>query len=549
MTVRLPPIDALLHVLREERVTTVFGNPGTTELPLLDALATAPDLRYVLGTHEGSVMSMADGYARATRRPAFVNLHVAAGLANGMVGLLNARRSHTPLVVTAGQQDRRHLAQDPMLAGDLVAMARPVVKEVFDVQHGFDLPLMLRRAFAAAVRPPAGPVFLSLPMDLLAEDEPVVVSARSATPELGVSPAVRQAAELLARADRPAIVAGDGVGRGDAVAELVTLAEACGATVHHQPMFDGIDFPLAHPLYGGMLPATNAGIRAVLQDHDVVLVVGTHAFRPHHYTAAEAIPPSVTIIQLEDCSETVGWTVPADVAMVGDVRATVEALAAALAGRVPAAHDRIDRAARQADQRRRVIESGAAAGHGLRPMPALAAMHALAAGLPADAVVVEEAITSGLRLRDVLRLDRPGSYLHTVGGGLGFGIGAAIGHRMGAPDRPVVAVLGDGCAMFGLQGLWTAARHQVPVVFAVMNNGEYRTLKETPSGRDGVVHQGRPGLDLGPPALDFTVAARFFGVDAVRVLDPEELTSVIAKGAAGDAPLLVDVAIAGHRDA
>ncbi|MFD5831847.1 thiamine pyrophosphate-binding protein, partial [Lentzea sp. NPDC060358] len=164
------PADVLLQVLRDEQVTKVFGNPGTTELPFLEALVDADDIEYVLGVHEGSVVAMADGYARATRRPAFVSLHVAAGLANGLSGLLNASRSRTPLVVTAGQQDRRHLARDPMLSGDLVGLARPAVKHVFDVQHAHDLPLLLRRAFALAVQPPAGPVFLSLPMDLLAEE-------------------------------------------------------------------------------------------------------------------------------------------------------------------------------------------------------------------------------------------------------------------------------------------------------------------------------------------------------------------------------------------
>src|SRR6185295_8212343 len=166
---RMTPIEALLFVLRSEGIDRVFGNPGTTELPFLDAL----DLPYVLGLHEGSVVAMADGYARATRRTAFVSLHVAAGLANGLIGLLNARRSRVPLVVTAGQQDRRHLLADPMLSGDLVGLARAATKSAVEVQHARDLPLLLRRAFAEAVRPPAGPVFLSIPMDLLDEETDV----------------------------------------------------------------------------------------------------------------------------------------------------------------------------------------------------------------------------------------------------------------------------------------------------------------------------------------------------------------------------------------
>lgn len=182
------PASALLDILQGEGVDRVFGNPGTTELPFLAALADAEEApEYVLGVHEGAVVSMADGYARATGRPAFVSLHIAAGLANGLIGLLNARRSRTPLVVMAGQQDRRHLQQDPMLSGDLVALAAPAVKATYDIQHARDLPLALRRAFALAVRPPAGPVFLSVPMDLLAEDTEVDVPAR--TPPLRPTPA------------------------------------------------------------------------------------------------------------------------------------------------------------------------------------------------------------------------------------------------------------------------------------------------------------------------------------------------------------------------
>src|SRR4051794_17458093 len=247
------PIDAMLAILRDEGVTTVFGNPGTSELPFTDALSAVDDIEYVLGVHEGPLVGMAAGYARATRRPAFVSLHIAAGLANGLVGLLNASRSRTPLVVTAGQQDRRHLASDPMLSGDLVGLARAAVKQTFDVQHAHDLPIMLRRAFAAAVQPPAGPVFLSIPMDLLEEDGPIEPPGpKSTLAGLGVAAGVARAADLLAGARRPAVVAGDGVGRAGAVAEMVALAEALGAVTFHQPMHDRVDFPTTHPLHGGM---------------------------------------------------------------------------------------------------------------------------------------------------------------------------------------------------------------------------------------------------------------------------------------------------------
>ncbi|MFE2235830.1 thiamine pyrophosphate-binding protein [Streptomyces sp. NPDC059442] len=576
------PIDAMLEVLRDEGVTRVFGNPGTTELPFVEAVAAAPDLTYVLGVQEASVVAMADGYARATGRPAFVSLHVAAGLANGMVGLLNAKRSRTPLVVTAGQQDRRHLAQDPMLSGDLVGIARAAVKHTFDVQHAHDLPGMLRRAFALAVQPPAGPVFLSIPMDLLEEETPVDPPApRSVLRGLGPAAGWPEAAERLAAARRPAIVAGDGVGRDGALAEMVAVAEALGATVYHQPMHDGVDFPTVHPLYAGMLDARYSAIRAALEGHDVVLIVGTRAFMAHHYEPGQPIPAGTEVVQLDDDPGEPGRTFPVALGLVGGIRETLAVLAGQLAGKVPEARSRTERTGRVHEKGRTLVRRRALAAYGEAPLDPLAAVHAVVAGLPEDAVVVEEAITSGVLLRQVLPLEFPRSYVHTVGGGLGSGIGAAVGSRMGDPSRPVVAVLGDGCTLFGLQGLWSAAHYRVPVTFVVMNNGEYRTLKETvvrrERHRDAGARRGsggleltpprldltpaaeflgltvgsdrRPdGLDLAPPDLDFTRLAGFFGISAVRAGSAAHLTEAVSWAAAGTEPVLIDVPITGHRD-
>ncbi|GGM71075.1 thiamine pyrophosphate-binding protein [Dactylosporangium sucinum] len=542
------PVEAMLAILREEGVTRVFGNPGTSELPFIEALSGAPDLEFVLGLHEGSVVAMADGYARATGRPAFVSLHIAAGLANGLVGLLNASRSRTPLVVTAGQQDRRHLAIDPMLTGDLIGLARSAVKQTFDVRHGHELPVMLRRAFAAAVRPPAGPVFLSIPMDVLLETDPVPVPARAVLAPPGPASGIPQLATMLTGAQRPAIVAGDGVGREHAVAELVAVAEALGATVYHQPMYDWMNFPVTHPLYAGPLGVTAAAIRERLDVHDVVLIVGTHAFMAHHYTPGPLVPAHTRIAQLDADPAELGRNFGIELGLAGAVRESLGALATALAGPVPGAADRIATAGRFAEAARASVSAEALARYGPAPMDPLAAAHAIVAGLPPDAVLVEEAITTGVLLRQVVTLDRPGSYVHTVGGGLGSGIGMSIGRRLGDPTRPVVAVLGDGCAMFGLQGLWSAAHHKVPVTFVVMNNGEYRTLKDT-LDRWGSASSARGryiGLDLAPPELDFTRAGAFFGIRSERATSADHLAELVAKGAADDTPTVIDVPITGH---
>ncbi|MFD5831854.1 thiamine pyrophosphate-dependent enzyme, partial [Lentzea sp. NPDC060358] len=346
----------------------------------------------------------------------------------------------------------------------------------------------------------------------------------------------------------PAVVAGDGVGRDGAVAELVAVAEALGATVFHQPMHDGVDFPGTHPLHAGALAPTHAAIREALAPHDVVLVVGCHAFMAHHYTPGPAIPPGTTVVQLDTDPAELGRTFAVACGLTGDLRSTLDVLAMSLRGKVTGAQQRTAEAGRRHAARRELARNEALAAEPAAPMHPLAAALAVADGLPDDAVLVEEAITTGVLLRRLLRLDRPGSLVHTVGGGLGSGIGMAVGTALGAPGTPVVAVLGDGCTLFGLQGLWNAARHQVPVTFLVMNNGEYRTLKETLDGWGGrSAATGRYlGLDLAPSRLDFTAAAAFFGVPATRAGHRDDLAEIVAKAAHRDGPLLVDVPVSAH---
>ena len=246
--------DRFLELLRDEGVDRVFGNPGTTEVPMIEALSGARDLTYTLGVQEQAVVAMADGYARTSGRPSFVNLHAAGGLSNGLIGMLNALRSHTPMVVTAGQQDQRHLVYGPMLSGDLVGLARTAAKSAEQVHRAEDLPIVMRRAFALARTAPAGPVFVSIPSELFGQEGAPAAPVRTAPPGLGVADGVDRAAAVLAAAERPAIIAGDRVGQGGAVGELMELAEVLGAVVVPQPMFDAVNADSEHPLTAPMPP-------------------------------------------------------------------------------------------------------------------------------------------------------------------------------------------------------------------------------------------------------------------------------------------------------
>ena len=487
------PALALLEILRGEGVDRVFGNPGTTELPFLAALMDAEDApEYVLGIHEGAVVSMADGYARATGRPAFVSLHIAAGLANGLIGLLNARRSRTPLVVMAGQQDRRHLQQDPMLSGDLDRPRR--ARREGDLRR----PARPRPAARACAAPSPSPY--GRPPGRCSSPYPWTCSPR--TPRSRSRPARRhpapraavgldRAAVLLGAAARPVIVAGDGVGRENA--DRRARPDRRGLRRARPPPADGRlpELPDHPPPVRGHAAAAprrdprrphavrHRAHRRGARVHPAPLQPGSRAAARHHGRTAR-LRPGRDRPQLPRRHR--ARRRPRAPRSTGSPSCCPSGLPA------HTAKARVLRASERHTAERNRTEAAARAAYSPAPLAPWAAAHAVARGLPPDAVVVEEAITVGLLLRRLVRLDRPGSYTHTVGGGLGWGIGAAVGRALAEPGRPVVAVLGDGCALFGLQGLWSAARSAAPVLFVVMNNGAYRTLQDTYEAMGG---QGR----------------------------------------------------------
>jgi benzoylformate decarboxylase len=535
----------LIELAQSEGVDRVFGNPGTTELPFMDELAKVPEFHYFLGLHEGTAVSMADGYARATRRPSFLNLHIAAGLAHGLANMLNARRARTPMVVTVGQQDRRHLIHDPMLGGDLLALAQGAFKDAVEVNQVEDLPTLIRRAFLLSQTAPTGPVMVSIPVDVLEEELEGPLPERTEVRGLGAAEGTAELAEALLGAGAPAIVAGDGVGRAGAVDDLVALAEALGATVFHEPMYDCVDFPASHPLSAGMLPPVDALIHEKLSGHDVVFLVGSHAFSAHYFTDATPIPERTRILQLDEDRSELGRNYPAEIALNGGMGATVRAITAIVSGRCPEAEARIEAAERELSERE---PASAPAASGERMDPAGAA-EALVAGLPEGTIMLEEAITTGLEVRRAFGASRPGSYHHSVGGALGWALGAGIGVKMARPEDPVVSVVGDGTAMYTIQGLWSAARYDVPLVLVVMNNREYAACKR---GVDRVVSggggDGYVGMDLTDPEIDFIGLGRSLGVETRSADSPDELTAAVSESLASGVPTLIDAAVAGTRD-
>ncbi len=432
-------VDALLDVLRSEGVRHIFGNPGSTELPFIDALASAPDLHFVLALQEASVIGMADGYAQATRRPAFVNVHTAPGLGNAIGNLTNARANWSPIVVTAGQQDQRHLAYDPVLSGDLVGLAEPVSKWAHEVRSLDELGIVMRRAFHDAASPPPGPVFVSLRMSTLAEEGDAYVPPPSSLERGAVGGRLDELADLLVEpgVGRVAIVVGDEAAWADAVPAIVSLAEMLGAPVYTAPF--GSAFPPAHPLFRGMLAPSAAGMRETLGAYDRVLLLGGR-FTAYPYTPGPPVPDTVDLLHISPDANELGRDYPTRLGVVGDLRATVEALVALVAGRpdAGAVAAAIDPARRGEELARQ--DADARARYDAVPMDPMAAVHALLQAMPPDPLVVDEAVTANRHLRALhMHSGKPGRYFSTRGGGLGMGH-AGVGRHLAGPRRRAGAV-------------------------------------------------------------------------------------------------------------
>ncbi len=547
---------ALMEQLVADGTRHIFGNPGTTEQPFMDVLQDYPQLQFVLALHEGVAVSMADAYARLTRRPAFVELHIAPGLGNGLGMIHNAKVGQSPLVVYAGQSESRTLFQEPHLSGPLVEMARPLCKWAYQVEHAHDLPQAVRRAFKVAAEPPQGPVFLSLPMDVLDQEADVTIRPTSYTrwrtrPDAA---ALAEAAALLLSAHHPMIVAGDRVALSGAQAELVALAELTGATVFENYASD-FNVPAAHPQYLGAFPfaGDSRQLEATLADCDVLLCVGAPLFQIIFPKVEPILPPGTKLIQIDLLSWELNKNIPADVAMIADPKAALVELAELVRAGRTAAY------AQAAEQRAAALAERTAATRARyrdyvrahwddEPIAAARLMAELRDALPANALVFSEAITNQGHLVNALQPSAPGQLLNGRGGGIGPGLPGTLGAQLACPDRKVVGVCSDGAAMYSITALWTAAHHRIPATFVMLSNASYRILKLNMVEYLGKAAKGRRfvEIDLNEPPLRFDRLADAMGVPARRVERPADLAPALREALAhADGPYLLDVVLDG----
>jgi thiamine pyrophosphate-dependent acetolactate synthase large subunit-like protein len=550
---RLTGKRALMEQLVADGTRHIFGNPGTTEQPFIDILQDYPQIEFMLALHEGVAVSMADAYARLTRKPAFVELHIAPGLGNGMGMMHNARVGQSPLVIYAGQSESETLFQEPHLSGQLVEMARPVCKWAYQVEHAHDVPQALRRASKIAAEPPQGPVFLAIPMDVLDQEmefdiEPTAYTAWRARPEPA---ALERAAQLLLAARKPMIMAGDRVSLAGAQSEVVALAELLGASVFENYASE-FNVPAGHPLNLGQSPFTGGPdqLQSALAECDVLLTVGAPVFQIIFPRTARILTSGTKLIQVDAVAWELNKNVPADVAILADPNsALVELSDRVRAGRTPKqAKDAAARAAeigeRTGARRARYWEQARQRWDDV-PITAPRLMCELRDALPEDALVFSEAGTNQAHLAAALQAGAPERLMNGRGGGIGTGLPGAIGAQLARPDRKVVGVCSDGAAMYSLTALWTAAHHRIPATFVMLSNASYRILKLNMLEYLGEASRGREfvAMDLTDPPLRFDLLAEAMGVPARRVERPELLAPTLREAVDHDGPFLVDVAI------
>lgn len=550
-------IEAFLEILAAAGIRHIFGNPGTTELPLNAALTHDERFRYIFGLQEIPVLAMADGFALASGSVAVANVHISCGLGNALGMLYNAHCEGTPLLLTAGQQDRRLRLSEPVLEGDLVRVAQPWTKWAYEVQRVDDIPTAVRRAIQIALTPPTGPVFLALPIDVQMEaaagldlSPPSLLERRLRPPR----DALQRAARLLSTAQRPAILAGSRVTEAAAVAELAALAECLGAPVFAEAAtaHGRLPMPTDHPLYRSVLPLWSADIRSTLAPFDVLLAVGLNVFRLYiHGEPASPLPPGVPLIHLDSHPGEIGKNYPVAVGLPGDPQCGLAELTELVRqnqspAAVAQAEQRRQTWTEQRRQEQQQLEQEMARQRHQRPMTPLTFMQALARVLPPDVAVIEEAITTHHNVFERLgAIKDPRGFFAHRGWALGWGLGCALGVKLAWPERPVLGLIGDGAAMYGIQALWSAAHHNIPVTFVIANNAQYNILKvcgdvlSLPQLREPHC----PGMNLVGPAIDFVGLARALGVEASRVTEPDQLSDCVREALSGEKPRLLEVSL------
>ena len=548
---RITGRSAFLALLKDEGITHLFGNPGTTELPIMHALKDHPDLTYVMAMQESLVVAIADGFSRASGRLVACNVHVAPGLGNAMGSLYNAQFTGTPMILTAGQQEQGHGLMEPLLYGPLVRMAEPLVKWAVEVTRLEDLPRIVRRAAKIATTPPTGPVFISLPGDIL-NSEAGIDLGRSTRVDSRFRPsdaALQALVQRMLKAERPVIIAGDEIVKSDALQEAALLATTLGCPAFQQSAPYGAHFLSESPCYMGALSRVQKQVRDVLAPYDLMIVLGADPLRMSVHSEVEPLPEGMPILQIGLVDWDLAKNYGAEIALKADVKETLAVLVPALkaaGGAGLEARARQGIAALAANnwtaRRATAVEQISKASDRSPIDPDWLALCVVEA-MPGNAILVDEGLTSSRQI-GALRAHRDRYGYHALAsGGIGWGLPASVGVSLANPDRPVVCFSGDGSAMYSIQALWTAAHHKLPLTVVIVNNGGYRIIKQRLLAFHGDDHY--VGMDFVDPRVDFTALAKSFGLEAILITEPGDLKSTLTSAFSRPGAKLIEVVVDG----
>ena len=540
---------ALLQMFVAEGVNYVFGNPGTSETPMMTILPEYKDLDYILVLQEGVAVGMAEGYGRSTGTVPLVSLHIDNGMANGLSLMIDQLRSGTPMVMTAGNKDIRKLGPG---RSDLAELARPFAKWSAEITHAGQVPSVIRRAFQEAKTSPTGPVFVGMSANAFDDVADVnILPSTDVVQNSSTDPnTLEEVCDLLSTASKPIMIIGDRLNGANQAA--VKLAETAGIPVYGHGSFE-VNFPATHPLWQGNLSVRNPDAVKAIRSADLIIAAGCTVFDDFFYQAEDIIPKSAKLVHIDSDPSSVGKSEPSDIAILAAPSEVITQLAESVSyeftgTKAEEAALRVKDAASVSSARREAFAKSAMKQRNMSPMSPSTFAATFANALPSDATVFNDGISTGGLIFEAMSPDERGSYYAIRGGAIGWGMGATMGVQLGQPDRPVVGVMGDGTAIMTIQALWTAANSNIPAVFVICNNRSYRILKLNSN-----VYHRMQGLqtpesyvasDFDLP-LDFKSQADAYGVEGVRVETPDELTAQIQRGCELNKPLVIDAVIDG----
>jgi benzoylformate decarboxylase len=545
--------QAYLEVAAAHGVEYVFGLPGTSGQEFIGTIADQERVRFILALHETCVVSMADGHARVTGRPSLAQVSTLPGSANTVGALYDAYRDRSPVVVTSTDVDTRLVGRDSHTEGkDLVGLTRQFTKWSAEVNRADRIPEVLNRAFKVAASPPTGPVYLALPCNLLGEvidvQSPAAERSRI-VPRIAADPeALADAARLLAQAKRPLIVAGSGIAKAGAIEELIKFAELLAAPVVMEPRYSFLSFPTAHPQSFQIperAPSFNLPIWGV---PDVIVAIGCRLIREYRYLDNPVLKPETRCIHIEEDPWEIGKVFPVDYGIIADAKSALRSLLELFPKIAAAANGRDERLAcikKAREQLDKDLENKVKEGWDGTPINTARLVRTMDRLLEKDALIVNESPTSKDIIMANFQFTSNRSYFSNSSGGfLGWGLGASIGAKLASPSRRVIACLGDGSTMFGIQGLWTLAKYRVPLIVIVFNNCAYMAVKNQFRGSEERIRIAADlGAELVGPDINFARMADTFGIFGQRVEQPDAIEPAIKRAMEQSGPALIDVVI------